>query len=190
MKRVFKLMLLALVLVGVSPFLLHGSNGKPLFSLDKLTLPNLSHLFGRAGSDAARVSKTLGDIKSTAGKVLPIELDGKHTAVHKWRDKHGVWHFSDKQNPHGKDEVVLINTNTNVVQADPVAKAIPNKQKSGTATDKKENTKDAGPSIPLPTTIPMKDIPKLIRDTQALKDTLNKRYRKQQKLLDSLQSKQ
>ncbi len=188
MKLVFKLMLLALILVGVSPFLLHGSNGKPLFSLDKLALPNLSRLFARPG--AAQVSKTLDNIKSTASKALPAELGNDKTAVHKWRDEHGVWHFSDKQNPHGKDEVVLINTNTNVVQADPVAKAIPNKQKNGTATDKKENTKDAGPSIPFPTTVPMKDIPKLIKDAQTLKDTMNKRYKEQKKLLDSLQSKQ
>lgn len=188
MKLLFKLMLLALLLVGVSPFLLHSPNGKPILSLDKLPLPNLSHLFGRA--DSARVSKTIDNIKSTANDVLPVKLKDNNTAVHKWRDKHGVWHFSDKQNPHGKDEVVLINTNTNLLQADPKVKNIPDAKESSTAARQKEKTDNDGPSIPFPTTIPMQDIPKLIKDTQALKETMNKRYQKQQELLDSLQSKQ
>ncbi len=187
MKLIFKLMLLALVLVGVSPFFLHGPNGKPIFSLDKLSLPDLSHLFGRANS--VRVSKTIDDIKSTADKALPVKLGDNNTAVHKWQDEHGVWHFSDKRNPQGKDQVVLINTNTNVIQAGPKAKAIPDKQKNGTARDKEKDTKDAGPTIPFPTTVPMKDIPKLIKDAQTLKETMNKRYKKQKELLDALQSK-
>ncbi len=186
MKLTFKLMLLALVLVGASPFLLHTPNGKPILSWDKLPLPDLSSLFGRASS--ARVSKTIDKIKSTADKALPIDLDDNSTAVHKWIDEHGVWHFSDRKNPDGHDQVVRINTNTNVVQATPVAKDIADGNKSSADTNSKENENDDGPTIPFPTTIPMKDIPKLINDTKALKETLDKRYKEQQKLLDSLQS--
>jgi len=36
----------------------------------------------------------------------------------------------------------------------------------------------------------MKDIPKLINDTKALKETMDKRYKEQQKLLDSLKQPQ
>ena len=186
MKLTFKLMLLALVLVGASPFLLHTPNGKPVLSWDKLPLPDLSSLFGRAGT--ARVSKTINEIKSTADEALPIELDDNSTAVHKWIDEHGVWHFSDKKNPDGHDEVVRINTNTNVVQATPVAEDIADESESNTGADKKEDKNDDGPTIPFPTTIPMKDIPKLINDTKALKKTMDERYMEQQKLLDSLQS--
>ncbi|VAX14282.1 hypothetical protein MNBD_GAMMA24-14 [hydrothermal vent metagenome] len=189
MKLIFKLMLLALLLVGVSPFLLHGPNGKPILSLDKLALPNLARLFDRASS--ASVSKTIDNIKSTADEALPVKLNDNNTAVHKWRDERGIWHFSDKQNPQGKDEVVLINTNTNVVQADPKVNNKPNKPANGSATGgEKENKEDNGPGIPFPTTIPLQDIPKLIKDTQVLKNSMNKRYQEQQKLLDSLQSKQ
>ncbi|HEB55614.1 MAG TPA: hypothetical protein ENI98_04765 [Gammaproteobacteria bacterium] len=188
MKLMFKLMLLALLLVGVSPFLLHGPNGKPILALDKLSLPDLSRLFGHSSS--AQVSTTIDNIKSTADDVLPVKLKDNNTAVHKWRDEYGIWHFSDKQNPDGKDEVVLINTDTNVVQAGPQAKNSPHKQKTTSARGEKENTNDDEPGIPFPTTIPIQDIPKLIKDTQALKDTMNKRYEKQQELLDSLQSKQ
>ncbi len=188
MKLIFKLMLLALLLVGVSPFLLHTPNGKPILSLAKLPLPNLSHLFGH--SNSTQVSKAIDNIKSTATEALPVKLKDNNTAVHKWQDERGIWHFSDKQNPHGKDEVVLINTNTNVVQAGPKAENSPNEQGNDSAVNKKENSKDDGPGISFPTTIPIQDIPKLIKDTQALKDTMNKRYQKQQELLDSLQSQQ
>ena len=186
MKLSFKLMLLALVLVVVSPFLLHTPNGRPILSLDKLSLPDFSSLFGR--SNSARVSKTIDKLKSTADEALPIELDDNSTAVHKWIDEHGVWHFSDKKNPDGHDEVVRINTSTNVVQATPVAKDIADESESSAAADGKEDKKDDGPTIPFPTTIPMKDIPKLINDTKALKESMDKRYKEQQQLMDSLQS--
>lgn len=181
MKLTFKLMLLALLLVGFSPFLLQGPNGKPLLSWDRLSLPDFSSLFGNA-----KVSETIDEIKSTAGEALPSGLGDNTTTVHTWIDKHGVWQFSDKKNPGGQDEVIRINTNTNVVQATPVAKDIPNEEQGGEGADGKED-EDDGPSIPFPTTVPMKDIPKLINDTKALQKTLDKRYKEQQELLESLQ---
>lgn len=181
MKLTFKLMLLALLLVGFSPFLLTGPNGKPILSWDKLNLPDFSSLFGR--DNTAKVSKTIDKIKSTADEASPNALDDNTTAVHKWIDKHGVWHFSDKRNPDGKDEVIRINTNTNVVQATPVAKNIPD-EKEG--EDGENNKDDDGPSIPSLTTVPMKDIPKLINDTKALQKTMDTRYKEQQELLESL----
>ncbi len=188
MKLTFKLMLLALMLVVVSPFLLHGPNGKPILSWEKLNLPDFSSLFGRANTHNA--VKTIEKIKSSASDALPVETDDDTTAIHKWVDKQGVWHFSDKQNPEGHDEVVRINTNRNVVQATPVAKDIPDEEETRTAANGKEDKKEDGPDIPFPTTVPMKDIPKLINDTKALKETMDKRYKEQQKLLDSLKQPQ
>lgn len=187
MKLIFKLMLLALLLIGISPFLLHGSNGKPILSLDKRLPLDLAHLFSRIRS--APVAKTRKSIKLNTKDPLPI-LDDDNTTVHKWRDKTGVWHFSDTRNPHGKDDVVLINTNTNtnVIQANPKAENSPATQKNDRTTDKKENTNNAGAGIPFPTTIPMKDIPKLIKDTRILKETMNRRYKEQQKQINSIQS--
>ncbi len=186
MKLTFKIMLLALMLVVASPFLLHGPNGKPILSWDKLKLPDFSSLFGRANTSS--ISKTIEKMKSSTDEALPIELDDDTRAVHKWVDGHGVWHFSDKQNPDGKDEVVHINVNTNVVQATPVVKDIPDEDEKAGRANGKEDESDDGPSIPFPTTVPMKDIPKLINDTKALKETMDKRYKEQQELLDSLQS--
>jgi len=185
-KLSFKIMLLALVLVVASPFILPGSNGKPILSWDKLNLPDFASLFGRANTN--KVSKTLDELKSTADEVLPGELDGNNTAVHKWIDKHGVWQFSDKKNPDGKDEVVRINLNRNVVQPTPVVKDIPDESDTEAGAAGENDDDDAGTNIPFPTTVPMKDIPKLINDTKALKETMDKRYKEQQELLDSLQS--
>jgi len=184
-KLSFKIMLLALILVVASPFILPGSNGKPILSLDKLNLPDLSGLFGRANT--AKISQTIDELKSSTDEGLPTEIDDDNAAVHKWIDKHGVWHFSDKQNPDGKDEIVRINLNRNVVQATPMAKDIADES---TEDKNKESDKgdDKEASIPFPTTVPMKDIPKLINDTKALKETMDQRYKEQQELLDSLQS--
>ena len=186
MKLSFKIMLLALMLVVVSPFILPGSNGKPILSWDKLNLPDFASLFGRANT--AKVSKTLDELKSTADEALPGEPDDNNTAVHKWIDKHGVWHFSDKQNPDGTDEVVRINLNRNVVQPTPVVKDIPDENENASGATGKGGESNDGTNIPFPTTVPMKDIPKLINDTKALKESMDKRYQEQQEVLDSLNS--
>ncbi len=179
MKLSFKVMLLALMLVVISPFILPGSNGKPILSWDKLNLPDFASLFGRANTN--KVSKTISE-------ALPGELDDNSTAVHKWIDEHGVWQFSDKKNPDGTDEVVRINLNRNVVQPTPVVKDIPDESETAAGAGGSEDENNDGPTIPFPTTVPMKDIPKLINDTKALKETMDKRYEEQQELMDSLQS--
>ena len=177
MKLILKLMLVALVLVGVSPFLLHGPDGRPLFSLDRLKL----------GKPIDAAGKSMKSIQSDIGKAAQQPADDT-TTVHKWIDEHGVWHFSDRANPDGGDQVVRINTNTNVVRATPVAKeAAEEKAADGRGGKDGGQKDDSGTDIPFPTTVPMKDIPKLVNDTRALQQTMNKRYEEQQKLIESLQ---
>lgn len=193
MKLSFKLMLLALMLVVASPFILPGQNGKPILSWDKLNLPNFASLLSRFTSNNSNtttrdIEKADSSIEETLETEAEAEADENTTAVHKWMDKHGVWHFSDKHNPEGQDEVVRININRNVVQATPVVKDIPDEDGKAEGEKDKGDNKDDGPNIPYPTTVPMKDIPKLISDTKALKETMDKRYKEQQKLLDSLQT--
>ncbi|VAX11088.1 hypothetical protein MNBD_GAMMA25-1484 [hydrothermal vent metagenome] len=188
MKLSFKLMLLALMLVVASPFILPGPNGKPVLSWDKLNLPDFASLLSRFTSNSSNTTRDIEKTNSSVEEVLETEADENTAAVHKWMDKQGVWHFSDKHNPEGQDEVVRININRNVVQATPVVKDIPDEDGKADGEKGKNDDKDDDPSIPYPTTVPMKDIPKLISDTKALKETMDKRYKEQQKLLDSLQT--
>ena len=178
MKLMLKLMLVLLVLVGASPFILPGKNGQPLFSFSDLKMPDFSSLFG---SSKSKVVVVIPEDKTTDKEIV----DKKNvTTVHKWLDDSGVWQFSDQNNSGGTSELVKINPDSNVVQAIKVAK--PEDEKTSTTSDSGEKAESDLSSIPLPTTIPMKDIPKLISQTKELKNTLEQRYQEQQTLLDSL----
>lgn len=179
MKLMFKLMLVLLVLIGASPFILPGKNGQPLFSFSDLKMPDFSSLSGSPKSKVVVIPEN--------GTIDKEIVNKKNlTTVHKWMDDSGVWQFSDQNNSGGTSELVNINPDSNVVQAMKVAQ--PEDEKSNVATDSGDNTETDLSSIPLPTTIPMKDIPKLINQTKELKNTLEQRYQEQQTLLDSLNS--
>ncbi|MDH5572300.1 MAG: hypothetical protein OEY89_11075 [Gammaproteobacteria bacterium] len=177
MKLMLKLMLVLLVLVGASPFILPGKNGQPLFSFSDLKMPDFSSLFGSSKSKVVVIPE---------GGAANEEVNNKKnvTTVHKWLDDSGVWQFSDQNNSGGNSEMVKINPDSNVVQAMKLAK--PEEEKTSTTSDNGEKAESDLSSIPLPTTIPMKDIPKLISQTKELKNTLEQRYQEQQTLLDSI----
>ena len=175
MKLMFKLMLVVLVLVVASPFILPGKNGQPLFSFSDIKMPDFSSFFGSQKSKVVVIPEN-----STIEKEI---TDKKNvTTVHKWMDEYGVWQFSDQNNSGGNSELLKINSNINVVKSMEVAKPEDETAESNAASDTESSMAD----IPLPTTIPMKDIPKLINDTKELKKTLDQRYKDQTTLLDSL----
>ena len=85
MKLFIKLMLLLVLVALAGPFFIKGPNGRPLMTLDKLRVPAVSIPdFGKA---AATVK---------ASVIEASEAPAKSTAVFKWRDDNGQWHFSDK----------------------------------------------------------------------------------------------
>ncbi|MCW9023568.1 MAG: DUF4124 domain-containing protein, partial [Gammaproteobacteria bacterium] len=106
------------------------------------------------------------------------------TTVHKWIDETGAVQFSDQYNPDGESEQIRINTNSNVVKSTPVIKA-EDKEKE----NNKETAESSIPNIPLPTTIPLSEVPKLMDKTKDLKKTLEERYKEQETLLDNMTTK-
>ena len=89
MKLFYKLLMLSVVAAIAAPFILKDEAGRPLMSLDKLHMPEIS-------------TPPLPDVQSTLEDVarkLPGLDDGKEQALvkaYKWQDAEGVWHFSDR----------------------------------------------------------------------------------------------
>ncbi|MCW9024636.1 MAG: hypothetical protein OQK73_08120, partial [Gammaproteobacteria bacterium] len=104
MKLLIKLMLVALLLLGLGPFFLPINNGQPLFSFSDLKLPDFSNLFG-----SSQTSKVIILPKESEDKPAPAPEKNKNiTTVHKWIDETGAVQFSDQYNPDGESEQIRI----------------------------------------------------------------------------------
>lgn len=184
MKLMIKLMLVLLMLLVVGPFFLPINNGKPLFNISDLKLPDFSNLFGSSQTSKVVIIPSDPEDKSTKDNTATDGANKNITTVHKWIDETGVVQFSDQYNPQGESEQLRINTNANIVKSTPVEKEVEAEEKQAT----KETAASSLPNIPLPTTVPLDEVPKLMDQTKQLKQQMEERYKQQEDLLKSFSS--
>lgn len=159
MKLFIKLMIFILVLGLAGPFIMKRPDGRPWMSLEDLLpdwhslSPQVKNLWSSIGDSAAAV---------TSGE------PGDKTRVYKWRDSEGHWQFSDSPNPSGASEAVLIDPNTNIIQATPLPKRKDEKAQTVTAQESQIG-------VPLPTTVAPGKVSALMRDAQQVQELVNQR---------------
>jgi hypothetical protein len=147
MKIMIKLLLLALVGAVVAPMLMKGPDGKPLLSWeDFFSVPE--------------ETKMLPDAEPSS----PAGL----TTVYKWKDKDGVWHFSDKPHDHETNEKLTYNPNANIIQS------LAKKEEEPEA-EVKAVPIEPEPTSPGLTTVPLDQVPELMDQAKQYQDMVDQR---------------
>ncbi|MCG8312310.1 MAG: hypothetical protein MI976_03760 [Pseudomonadales bacterium] len=188
MKLFVKFLMFLVVLALAGPFIMKGPDGKPLMSLQDLSLPSFSmpkvapeKLTGN--EQQAWIAWSKDKPNPTAPKVYVIDpqnkqpIQAKPGVFFRWKDAEGVWQFSSTPNLNTPNIVIETDPNANIVQSlsdDKIDSALGRVKE--VIADVDAPAADAElPSIPLPTTVPISEVPELINQAKAVQDLMNKR---------------
>jgi hypothetical protein len=194
-KLFVKLMLFLLVLALAGPFVLKGPDGVPLLSLSDLKLPDVSSVLPAkdvalesasepggqqwiqwSGRDAAPFNPD----KLTREQLAQLDIREQANIYYRWQDQNGVWQFSSLPNRNTLNHVVRTDPDANVLQSlsqeqiDKVFGRVAPNENSITRDNPLANGKGLENSLPIPTTIPVTEIPKLLeqaKDVQKIAET-------------------
>lgn len=192
MKIFVRLMMFMVVAALAGPFIMKGPNGQPFMSLSDLKLPSFSSPIPKSppkelsGNDQdAWISWSKESPTKKQPKVYVIDPRNQQTPIpqkagvfYRWKDSDGVWQFSTQPNPNMPNIVVETDPNANIVQSisndkiDNLLGRVKEKPALAAADEPKEDTM---PNIPLPTTVPITEVPDLMNQARAVQDLVNKR---------------
>ena len=91
-------------------------------------------------------------------------------SFYKWQDEAGTWHYSDQPQAGQKIETVTVNTNTNLIQGLRIEKKKEQVDVADKAPEKVET-----PSIPLPMTVPLDKVSKILDDANNIQQLMDSR---------------
>ena len=145
------------------PMIMPGPDGKPMMSWQDW-LPD-SAKFNQLASKTKRMLSSANDLmEDNTG----IDMGAGRGKLYKWQDQHGNWHFSDK----ASDKIAAANQMVeSLPQVRNTMQAPPKIDFGGKKSQQTSNV----PNIPLPTTIPVANIPKLIDDAKNIQQLADKR---------------
>ena len=195
-----KLLMLAVVLALAGPFFLHGPDGRPLLTLSDLKLPrfDLPKLQDAAptGSTPAAdpqqwiqwsdrtASTTLNPDKLTREQLAVLDIKEQDNIFYRWQDANGVWQFSSLPNRNTLNLVVRTDPNANVLQSmnqEQIDRAFGRQSASTQDNSITKNNPLAsgkgleGSLLPIPTTVPVTEIPKLIEQAKDVQKIMEQR---------------
>ena len=152
MKLTVKLLGLVLLLGFMGFFVIKRPDGQPWLSVSDLA-PDLSEL------------------KDEMGDAMPREP----AHVYRWQDDEGVWQFSDQPPEQMADlEMVELHPDRNLIQG----LRTPEHESNAESIEAPDTSVNP---LPLPTTVPMEDIPQLLEDAKQIQQLMQQR----QQQLDS-----
>lgn len=193
-KLFVKLVIFSLILALAGPFLLKGPDGTPLLSLadlkpSNLKLPDFSfsqsatderdadpaaltgggqHWIQWSDQQAARFNPDV----LTREQLAQLDIREQANIFYRWKDANGVWQFSALPNRNTVNHVVRTDPDANVLQSlaqediDKVFGRVAANQNSITQDNPMANDKGLEKTLPIPTTIPVTEIPKLMEQAQ------------------------
>jgi hypothetical protein len=91
-------------------------------------------------------------------------------SFYKWQDEDGTWHYSDQPKEGQKVETVTVNTNTNLIQGLRIEK-----KKELVVEEKKTEPKAETSNLPLPMTVPMEKVSKMLDDANNMQQVMDNR---------------
>lgn len=191
MKLFVKFMMFMVILALAGPFIMRGPDGKPLMTLSDLKLPSFSSPLPKAppreltgNEQEAWISWSKDTPKKSSPKIYVIDprnqapIEQKAGVFYRWKDQNGVWQFSTKPNPNMPNIVVETDPNVNIVQSlsnDKIDNLLGRVKEVPEIKAPEGPDVDGMPSIPLPTTIPITEVPELMDQARAVQDLVNKR---------------
>jgi sporulation protein YlmC with PRC-barrel domain len=91
-------------------------------------------------------------------------------SFYKWQDEDGTWHYSDQPQVGKNIETVTVNINTNLIQGLRIEK----KEEKVIEKEVKKPEPES-PSIPLPMTVPMEKVSKMLEDASNMQQVMDNR---------------
>lgn len=200
-----KLMMLLVVMALAGPFILKRPNGEPLMTMADLNLPSLptalKDLWGRVtGHAAPQPDSAPGLANNGGGSIGGASIQWANQAVqptsfvpqpgvqypkqsgvfYRFKDQNGVWQFSDTPQPGVTNYVSHIDPNANVIQSlsqekidDALGRTPPPPPEQPGQEGKKDESLLS--NLPLPTTVPVTEIPNLIQQAKDVQTLVNER---------------
>jgi len=204
MLKIFvKLMALLVVLALAGPYLLHGPDGHPLMSLSDLKWPDFSFkLPGKHSAPTTAGSPATGDspqnwirwsrdeppnpVQLTPKQLAALNLKAQDNIYYRWQDNNGTWQFSTVPNLNTVNYVVRTDPNANVLQNLSKEKIDQAFGRTSTGTQDTASTRqDKAPTLPIPTTIPLTQVPQLLQKAKDVQKLLNQRAKKMDAMIES-----
>lgn len=189
-KLFVKLMVFLLILAVAGPFLLQGPDGRPLLSLDDLKLPGVSlptltddttrqdnnSAFSGGGQHwiqwSEKQAPTFNPDVLTREQLAQLDIKEQANLYYRWKDSNGVWQFSRLPNRNTLNHVVRTDPHANVLQSlsaeeiDRVFGRVAVNENKITKDNPMANGKGLEDTLPVPTTVPISEIPKLLEQAK------------------------
>ena len=206
MKLFIKLMIFLVLFAFVGPYLIMGPDGQMKINkvkdmlLERLdfSMPSVSDLnpdqavenIGPmlAWSDS---DKFEGPTQLTQEQLAVLDIKQQQNIFYRWQDANGVWQFSALPNRNTLNMVVKTDPDANVMQGmseeqvDIALGRVVPETNTIVENNPMANGEGLDSEMPLPTTIPIADIPKLIDQAKDVQNILNDRV----KNMDSMMAK-
>jgi hypothetical protein len=93
-----------------------------------------------------------------------------HQSFYKWQGDDGTWHYSDQPQAGKNIETVTVNTNTNLIQG-----LRREKSKELAVIEKKSESKIESLAMPLPMTVPIEKISKMLQNANNIQQLMDDR---------------
>ncbi|RLP52637.1 MAG: hypothetical protein D6160_19905 [Ketobacter sp.] len=206
MKLFIKLMIFLVILTVAGPYLLLGPSGmskllafkdlalsRMSFSMPSLSLPSMK------GDDEVSVTDAvaeqwiqwsdnvpaLGPDQLTREQLAQLDIQPQDNIFYRWQDENGVWQFSQQPNRNTLNLVVRTDPTANLLQGlseEQIDVAFGRVRTAATTNSIVENNplaknQDLDSSLPVPVTIPVTEIPKLIEQAKDVQNIMNERMK-------------
>ncbi len=194
-----KLMLFLLVLAVAGPFILRDKYGAPLMTLSDLKLPHFDFRLPGANegqpspSETAsnqqwiqwsdRIQSTISPDRLSREQLAQLDIKAQPNIYYRWQDVNGVWQFSNLPNRNTLNFVVRTDPDANVLQSlsqeqvDKVFGRGAANENNITQGNPMANGKGLENSLPIPTTIPVTEIPKLLEQAKEVQKIADARLK-------------
>ena len=174
MRLFVRLMALLLVAALAGPFFLRGPDGARL-----ATWGDVRIWFGNASREIRIwLSDTSQDVRSgvdsvqrKAGQLVGDGSAGR-TAVYRWQDASGAWHFSDEKPEGVTSELFYVDGNANLFAAPEIRESRDDREMQETPSSP---TDSAEIPLPSPLSVPPASVPELIEDAYEARRLLEER---------------
>lgn len=199
-------MIFLVILTVAGPYLLMGPSGmskllafkdlalsRMSFSMPSLSLPSMK------GDDQVSVTDAvaeqwiqwsdnvpaLGPDQLTREQLAQLDIQPQDNIFYRWQDENGVWQFSQQPNRNTLNLVVRTDPTANLLQGlseEQIDVAFGRVRTAATTNSIVENNplaknQDLDSSLPVPVTIPVTEIPKLIEQAKDVQNIMNERMK-------------
>lgn len=205
MKFLIKLIMFMVVFGLAGPYLLMGPDGMHKLMQIKDSLPSLMDFSAPTLDDASDLLSSEGDGQPwiqwseenaafqqpdqlTRDQLAVLDIKAQKNIYYRWQDDDGVWQFSELPNRNTLNMVVRTDPNANVLQGlseDAIDAAFGRVKNTNSIMENNPlaNGEGLDQTLPIPTTIPMTEIPDLIEQAKDVQRIMDERMQRMDMVL-------